>query len=875
VVRGEPGVGKTALLDYLVETASECRVARAAGVQSEMELAFAGLHQLCVPMLDRLERLPGPQQDALRTAFGMSAGPAPDRFLVGLAVLGLLAEVAQDKPLVCVVDDAQWLDRASLQTLAFVARRLVAESVALVFAVRGLDAVRELTDLAELVISGLPDKHARAVLCSALSGPVDHRVIDRIVAETRGNPLALLELPRALTPAELAGGFGLPGTQALPGWIEESYRRRLEDLPAETQRLLLVAAADPLGDPSLVWQAAQRLGISPDAATSAGSAGLLEIGARVRFHHPLVRSAVYRASSVEERQGAHLALAQATDAQADPDRRAWHAARATSGPDEDIAAELERSASRARARGGLAAAAAFLERAAELTLDPARRAERALAAAQVMHQAGDPEATLRLLNLAETGTLDKLRHAQVELLRAQVALTVNRGREAPPLLLGAAKELEPLDPRLARETYLDALLAAMFAGSLATCGGVRRAAKAAREAPPSAQPPAAADLLLDGLAIRFTNGYAAGMPLLRRALDAFRRLDLAEEQLRWLWLAHITAGNLWDEATLNTSRHLQLARDSGALTTLPLALTSRIGAHVYVGELAEAEGLLEELEAVSEATRIPVAPYGALLLAAWRGQEAETFELIAATTTEALRRGEGFGLIITGAANALLCNSLGRYPDALRAAQQASEHPPVMGVEPWLVLVELIEAASRGGKPERAVDAHQRLIETTQASGTEWALGVEARSRALLSGGPDAEAAYREAIDRLSRTRIRGELARAHLLFGEWLRRERRRMDAREQLRVAQEMFTTMGMEAFAQRAARELVATSETARKRSVETSNELTAQEAQITRLVREGLTNPEIAARLFISARTVEWHLSRIFSKLNIASRRQLYR
>jgi DNA-binding CsgD family transcriptional regulator len=763
-----------------------------------------------------------------------------------------------------------------VQALAFAARRLVAESVAIVFASRDPEEVPELAGLPELAVGGLPDDEARALLGAAQRGPVDERVRDRIVAETRGNPLALLELPRGLTSAELAAGFGPAGATALPKQIEESFRRQSAPMPAQTRQLLLVAAVEPTGDPVLLWRAAERLGIRVDAAAPAAAAELLlEIGTHVRFRHPLVRSAVYRAASPEERRSAHRALAEATDPELDPDRRAWHAAQAADGPDEEVAADLERSAGRAQARGGLAAAAAFLERAAELTPEPASRAERTLAAAQAMHQAGTPDAALRLLSLAEAGTLDKLQRARVDLLRGRIALTMNRGREAPPLLLNAAKQLEPLDVRLARETYLDALLAAMFAGALADGGTVREVAEAARAGPAAPRPPSPADLLLDGLAVRFTDGYAAAVPMLRRALSAFRSPELSADALHRLWLAHITAGNLWEEQTLDTARQVQLAREAGALSTLPLALTSRIGAHVYVGELAAAAALGEELAAVTEATGIPLVPYGALLLAAWRGREAEAFELIEATTTEALRRGEGFGLTIAGAAHALLCNSLGRYEDALAAANQACEHPPVMGVEPWGVLVELIEAATRVGQAGRAADAFRQLTATTRASGTDWALGIEARSRALLSDGPAAESAYREAIDRLGRTRIRGELARAHLVHGEWLRRERRRLDAREQLRTAHEMFAAMGMEAFARRAGRELQATGETARKRSIETSSELTAQEAQVARLVREGLSNPEIAARLFISPRTVEWHMGKIFAKLDITSRRQLRR
>jgi DNA-binding CsgD family transcriptional regulator/tetratricopeptide (TPR) repeat protein len=882
VLRGEPGVGKSALLDYLLGRLSGLRVARAAGVQSEMELAFAGLHQLCAPMWDRAEQLPGPQRDALATAFGLHAGKPADRFLVGLAVLGLLAEAAEERPLVCVVDDAQWLDRASAQTLAFVARRLATESVALFLAARQPDETAELTEftgLPELTVVGLPDDDARALLGSALRLPVDERVLERIVGETRGNPLALLELPRAMTPTELAVGFGPASVTSLPSRIEESYRRRLAPLDRAARQLLLVAAVEPVGDPALVWRAAARLGIAVDAAAPAAAAGLLEIGARVRFRHPLVRSAVYRAASGEDRRAAHGALAAATDPKADPDRRAWHVAQASPGPDEDVAGELERSAGRAGARGGLAAASAFLERAAELTPDPARRAERALAAAQAEQRAGAPEAALRLLSLAESGPLDELQEARLELLRARIAFTVNRGSEACPLLLSAARRLERLDVALARETYLDAILAAMFAGGLAVGGGVQEAAEAARAAPSPARSPRAADLLLDGLTARFADGFAAGVPQLREALRAFRSPDLsAEEGLRWLWLACTTATHTWDQETWEVLaiRFVRLARDGGALTTLPVALNSRIAVHVLLGELPAAASLVAELEAATDATTArPFVPLGALLLAAWRGDVDEVSMLVEATTTASLQRGEETGLTVVGWAQALISNSRCRYDDALVAAQRAGAYPPLMGFPPWGVLVELVEAGARCGRPESALDALRRLTETTRASGTVWASGIEARSRALLSSGAEAESGYREAIDLLGRTRLRGELARCRLLYGEWLRREGRRRDARRPLRDAHETFAMTGMEAFAQRAAGELRATGETARKRTVETSTQLTAQEAQITRFVREGLSNPEIAARLFLSPRTVEWHLRKIFAKLGLTSRRQLRR
>ena len=878
VLRGEPGIGKSELVQYVAERASECRVVRAVGVQSEMELAFAGMHQLCVPILGWIERIPVPQRDALGTVLGLSAGEPPDPFLVGLAVLSLLSEAAEEQPLVCLVDDAQWLDQASADTLAFVARRLFAESVLLVFATRESREELPLRSLPDLVVEGLPDDDARALLKSALPGRLDDRVRERILAETRGNPLALLELPRALTAAELAGGFGLFDARRLSGRIEESFQRRLEGLPDETQQLLLVAAADPVGEPALVWRAARQLGLRPEAAEPAAHAGLVEFEAAVRFRHPLVRSAIYRAAPLAERRLVHTALAGASDPNTDPDRRAWHRARAAAGPDEDVAAELERSASRARARGGLAAAAAFFEQAAKLTPEPARRGERALAAAQAKLQAGAHDAALALLSEAEAGPLDQLARARAGLLRAQVAFAVRAGSDAPRLLLQAAKRLEPLDVALARDTYLEAISAAQWAGSLAHGGGLLEVAEAARAAPAPGGPPRPSDLMLDALATWFTEGSAAGAPLVRRALSAFRSDEIAsEDALRWLALASRIAGDApWDfeawEALV--SRHIQLVREAGALSLLPVALVARLHAHVFAGELAAAASLSEECEAVAEATRIQLPRYGALAVAAWRGREAETLELIEATIEQVVSDGQGLGVTGTKWAAAVLYNGLGRYEDALAAAEHAGKPPLAMGWAHW-TLVELIEAAARTGERETASDALDALTQTTRPSGTDWALGIEARSRAILRDGEEAERLYREAIERLGRTRVRAELARAHLVYGEWLRRERQRVGAREQLRAAHEMFSTMGAEAFAARAARELLATGERARKRTVETREDLTAQEAQIARFARDGLSNPEIAGRLFISPRTVEYHLHKVFAKLNISSRHELQR
>ena len=871
VLRGEAGVGKSALLEYLTGRATGCEIARAAGVESEMELAFAGVQQLCAPYADRFERLPGPQRDALGTAFGLRDGEAPDRFLVGLAVLSLLSDVAEERPLVCVVDDAQWLDGASAAALAFVARRLGEESVGLVFAARDPAGERQLEGLPELVVHGLDDADAQALLEAVVAGPLDARVRDRIVAETRGNPLALMELPRGRSPAELAGGFGASDGPVLAGRIEESFVERLATLPPPTRLLLLVAAAEPLGDPVLLWRAAAQLEIAGEAAGPAAAADLVELGAQVRFRHPLVRSAVYRAAAAEDRQRVHRALAHATDAGLDPDRRAWHRAQATAGLDEDVAAELELSAGRARARGGLAAGAAFQERAAELTPDPKHRAERALAAAQSKHQAGAPDAAVRLLAMAEAGPLDELERARAQLLHAQITFAATRGRDAPPLLLEAAKRLEPLDSTLARETYLDAFAAALSADRLVQGGDAREVAAAvlAADWEPCTRAP---HLLLDGLALLISEGYAAGAPALKQALRAFRDAQLSEEEeLRWLWLACHIARALGDDAAWDelTARQVELARRVGALWLLPVALDDHLHADLFCGRPAAAKSHAAEAAAVLEATGSRLSLRGPIALAIWRGQLAETLALIESRRQDVERRGEGFWIASTEWGTAVLHNGLGRYDDALAAAERAAEDPHGLGTPMWL-LSDLIEAAVRGGKPERAAGPIAQLTVIAEANGTDWALGLLARSRALLGEG---EGLYREAIERLGRTRIRVSLARTHLVYGEWLRRENRRVDAREQLRTAHEMLSAAGMEAFAERARRELLATGETVRKRSVETLDELTPQEGQIARLAADGNTNPEIGAQLFLSPRTVEWHLRKVFTKLGISSRRQL--
>src|SRR6267142_1942549 len=816
VVHGEPGVGKTALLDYVVQKGDSFQIARTVGVEGEIELPFAALQQLCAPILALRMGLPPPQRDALGVAFGLAPGNAPSPFLVGLAVLGLLSEAAEDRPLLCVVDDAQWLDQASAAALAFVARRFVAEKVALLFATRAVGET--LAGLPELRVDPLGHEDARALLASFLPAPVDAQVLEQVVVETHGNPLGLLELPRGLTPAQLAGGFGLPAAVPVHTGIEALFAQRLAALPPDARLLLLVAAADATGDAALMWRAAQRLGLRESAARAAESEGLATFGDGVTFRHPLVRSAVYRAAGPDERAQVHRALAEAIDPGADPDRRAWHRGQGALMPDDDVAADLERSAVRAQARGGFAAAAAFLERSSVLTLDPARRAGRALA---------------------------------------------------------AAKRVASLDTRLAREIYLDALTAAVFAGRLAGEFDARRVAREAHAAPPAAPPARAADLLLDGLALLATEGHAAGIPTTRNALERFNNDDIGtEDYLRWFWLAGRIAAFIWEYEAWDslTSRQIHSAREVGALAELPLALVTRVGLHLFAGELRAAESLVAESDAlavVTDGRLFP--PYGLLGVAASRGREDEFTRLVRTSVADFNVRGEGMGLTMANWLTALLYNSLARYDDAFAAAAEASVDPHELWFSTF-ALVELIEAASRSGRSEKAAEALAVLSESTRASGTPWALAVEARSRALLQQGPAAETLYREAVELLRPTRLRLDLARSHLVYGEWLRRERRRVDARNELRLAHDMFTGFGMHAFAERARVELEATGEHARKRTADTLDQLTPQEAQVSRLAAQGNTNREIAAQLFISPSTVEYHLRKAFRKLDVTSRVQ---
>src|SRR5262245_29040576 len=869
VVRGDAGMGKSALLQQVVTSAKDFRVEIATGVESDMELPFAALHQLCAPMLDRLDALPEPQRDAMHGAFGLHPPRPADRLLIGLAVLNLLSVVSDEGPLLCVVDDAQWLDRASLQVLAFVTRRLLAERVGLAFATRS--ELSELDGFPELAVEALRDGDAKTLLSTVLHVPLDERVRDRIVSETYGNPLAIVEWPRGMKPADFAGGFAMPASLPMVDRIEERFRRRLAALPEPTTRFLTVAAADPVGDPVIVWSAASALGVEASDATPAIDAGLVEIGVRVWFRHPLVRSAAYGSVGLAERQAAHRALAEAIDPDLDPDRRAWHRALGSPGPDEEIAAELERSAGRAQARGGIAAAAALLERSAALTLDRKQRVARLLAAAPAYLEAGSYDAAAGLLAAAETLADDDATRAFIDSLKGFHAMFSGDLEDSRLLFLRAAKGLQPIDIDSATLAYVRAIRAAEFLSDDGDGVGSREACEAALACP---LPPVRTTehWILIGDAQWTLYGAAVAVPALRRGLGPLSEGLSAADAIEWQAHQLGVATRLWDIETLRdiAVEQVAAARELGSLTILPLGLNGLAFAQVILGDLDAADG------ALTEATQIGTATGSSMLFttaAAFRAAMVGADDAAALIDSQLEASHDArlaLGIATALWSKAILYNGKGQYELAVTNALEADQVPwPIAGS---LFYAELIEAAVRTGKADLAAATVVRLRERTEACGTDWAIGVERRSAALLDD-PRAEELYLESIERLGRTPVRPELARAHLLYGEWLRREKRRVDARDQLRTAHDMFVAMGMRAFSERARRELLVTGETVRKRSPDTFNELTPQEAHIARLAAEGYTNVEIGGQLFISARTVEWHMSKILSKLGVKSRRGL--
>ncbi|MCR2793179.1 AAA family ATPase [Microbacterium sp. zg.Y625] len=875
--RGEAGIGKTSLLDY-ARTAADAlgfRVESATGMESESQFAYAALHQLCAPLLEYDATMAGPQRDALAIAFGTKTGPVPDRFLVGLAVLNLLAEAAEERPLLCLVDDAQWLDRASAEVIAFAARRVSAERLALVVAGRDSDddASAAFSGMPVLTVAALGEADARELLAAETATLIDASVRERVIAEARGNPLALLELPRSVGPATLASGFDVHDRPDVPQHLEQAFRQRSTALPSETQRVLLLAAAEPTGDVALLFRALSRLGIEGSGAAAAETAGLFTIDSKVRFRHPLVRSAIYSAAVPAERRQAHEALAAATDPRIDPDRRAWHRGQAVLGPDEDVAVELERAGERALARGGMAAAAALFQRAAQLTPDPALRTQRAMTALQAKHEAGAADEALKLLALAAQGPLSPLQSARLTLYRAHITFYLVHSDDVPVMFLDAAHALAPLDPAVSREAFLLALNTAVIAG-----GDVRGVAEAARAAPRPPEQPRPLDLLLDGLVTVYTEGYVAGVDTLRRAVTSLRDEELSRDVYRgtdsdrWLWLASRTAVALFENDLMYdlAARKVTIARTAGAVATLYVALIALSAAHALRGELSRAAELLAESTAIARATDAVPLPHGELFLAAWRGWESDLPELHR-RSAGAADKNAGTEVAVANYASAVFHNATGSFATAMTAAQRAVESDD-FSVQS-VALPELVEAAARAGHAQAAREAHAQLVARAHASGTPWALGLAARSRALITPGGAAEDDYREAIERLGESRLTGHLARAHLLYGEWLRREGRRREAREELRTAHDMLTDMGAVGFAERAAKELRATGEHPRARNAPPSTALTEHELQIARAVATGATSREVAAMLFLSPRTIEAHLRTIFRKLGVTSRRQL--
>lgn len=879
VIRGEAGIGKTALVTSALAQGPELRTIAISGAESEMELAYAGVQQLCAPLLGFLDRLPVPQRKALQVALGLREDPtgaAPDRLFVGLALLTLLGEAGSQRPVVCIVDDAQWVDAASLNALALVARRILADPVVIIFAARDQGVQRELAGLPELELQGLDEADARAMLSAMVPGRIDEHVRENILAESGGNPLALLELHKALKPAELAGGYGLTAASSRVSRIVSSFERRLNELPSQTTRLLLIAAAEPAGRSDWLWAAAERLGVDRSAAEPAEQAGLISIDQGIRFRHPLIRSAVYRGAAVSERRRVHAALAESIDGSAVDDHRAWHRAHAAPKPDEQLAVDLLHSSLRASARGGVAAAAAFLAYAADLTPDSATRALRRLDAASAKLDAGAPAAASELMVAAAADSDAEIVRARIALLRAKLAFAINRGRDAPPLLVTAAEQLRGLDPALASETYLEALMASLIVGRLATDqdNSARAVAETARTASATTGSSRAVDLMLDGLIVRLTDGPVAATPLLTRALSVFLREDEAgTADPRWHDISHRVSLDLFDWVASNrlAAHQVEQLRAAGESTVLPAVLYQSAGLRITCGRFDEAAALIEEAEVLVAATGAPPLSSIRCYLAAYRGQEKLCRKLANSAIDEATARGEGAEVTVALYSKAVLHNGLGQYPEALEACRSLARFDDV-GVSGY-VLVEMIEAATRCGQQQIAAEALERFNERASASPTETALGLAHRSAALVKGDSlSAETEYLSAITHLESSVV-VQLARAHLVYGEWLRRVRRKRDARLQLRTAYDMFTEMGVGGFAERARRELKVAGDTVHAQSTSTVVMLTAQEGLIARLARDGYTSAEIAGQLFLSPRTVEWHLGRIFAKLGVTSRREL--
>ena len=878
VIQGEAGVGKTALLRHVADTVGDFQVASVSGHESEVDLGFATLHRLLQPFTDAVQHLPAPQLNALSTAFGLREGTPPDAFMVGLATLTLLTDVAGSRPVLAVIDDVQWIDAASLSVLTFVARRLHADSVAMLFGLRTTDIPLGATDgLEVLTIGGLARADARRLLESAPEAPFVPHVVERLIDEAGGNPLTLLELGRELSREQREGTRPLPDHLPIGADIEARYLTRVRALPQATQDLLLVAAAEP-SEPEAVWHAAHLLGIDADEGvmTPALDAQLVSAGHAVEFRHPLVRSAIYQGARPSERRQAHKLLASAIgDSQ--PDRQAWHRAAAAVGPDAEIADALELAAGRARNRGGRLAEVTFLDRSAQLTPEAGTSARRFLDAAYAAQLAGATTLATSLVERAEATDPDGLEAAHVLRLHGLLELAGGQFGDSTRKLFAAARSFAPHDHALARETLLETF------NSLAMIGRYVREPAAAEVAAfalslPGGDPDAPTEMLLRGWSLLFVDERDQGVALLRRALDAFvHQGEHRDEAARWTLLATLAARELWEDDTFVAvaANNVRRARELGDLMNLEIALLSLAAGHVHGGRLAEADACYTEVRLLKRAIAgsADLNEAADLQYRAWRGHDEDLRTTARAIYEFSDAIGFDSGVCIAQLALTTVELSEGRYEAALEAAQTT-----IGGINPGIecrALGEIVEAAERSGHREIAEEAFDRIAPSLISSQTDWGLGVLARLRGILASDEDAEAWFMEALERLGRAGIVPDLARTHLLYGEWLRRQGRRTEARDQLRTAHDLFTSIRADGYAERARRELLATGERARRRTADTANDLTPQELQVARLAAEGLTNREIAAQLFLSASTVEYHLHKTFRKLDITSRHQLTR
>jgi DNA-binding CsgD family transcriptional regulator len=873
VVRGEPGVGKTALLDYVVDRAADFLVVHFTGVEPERDLGYAALHRLLTPILHQIERLPAPQRDALNSALGLAAGPPANPFLVGLGTISLAANAARArKRLLTVIDDAHWIDRESLEALAFWGRRIRAEGIALVFATRDTESASSLAGFDAINIGGLSNDDARTLLAAGAGFGLDRDVVERIVKETGGNPLAIVELAKDLTVDKVVGMAGAPQPLALTERLEEHFAGHVRALPADTQMFLLTVAADASADAALVWRAVTRLGVAREAAEPAEAAGLVVLSSTISYRHPLIRSAVYARARAADRRAVHRALAAATDADTDAERRAWHLAAASMGADEDVAGVLEQVADGAHARGSSSAELALLTRAAELTPDPIRAAKRRLRAADAALLTGAPHQVHLLVSLASTALVDPGDKAWAKRLEGAAYHREAKAKPASVILREAAVELIPTAPGLGRQTLMEALEAALLAGD-ASDPDLRAIATAALAAPAATASPV--DQLLNAYGVYVRDGFVASVDLLRRAVGAALAAPTLDTPVRWSVLLTCATEMLWDQDLHDklAERLSQASGEQADLNSMAIPVWAKANSQVWSGHLIAADGVAAQAADIYAAAG--ESPFSSdlarLLLRALRGEEHMRTD--AATVTQ-VAEGIGNGVAAAMALAALTKLDLGRsrYADAVDHSVGVFDRDPV--VHGSHILADLVEAAVRVDRIDAADSALARLAERATAVGTEWSLGLLARCRALMAAdAAEVEASYREALERLGATRLTVELGRTHLLYGEWLRRQKRRSDARDQLRLAHDLFDGMGAAAFAKRARDELLATGERVRRRTVDTVRDLTPQESHIADLAAGGDTNPEIAAQLFISASTVEYHMRKVFVKLGITSRREL--